>query len=202
MDYNLVLFALTVLVISLIPGMNVLFVISQSINGGLRSSATSILGIVTGNLIYLSISILGLGIVLLQFPDVFKVVKYAGVIFTVYSAWKLLKLGRQKSSAASDHHITGRGSRFIQGMFTIVSNPKAFIFWITILPGFVHSENNILFYLTLFGILAIVIDTLVLLGYGFLASKASPFIQKRSPQSQFLVSGLILLVVATWLLFS
>ncbi len=202
MDYHLLVFALTVLVISLIPGLNVVFVISQSVHGGLRSSIPSILGIVTGNLIYLGISILGLGVILAQFPEVFQVIKYGGVAFTLYNAFKLIKAGLQPTETESNATDIQRDRQFVQGPLTIVSNPKAFIFWITILPTFVHVEKNFLFYVGVFGIMSIVIDTLVLTAYGYVAGKASTLIERRSKNFQFLISGAILALVAIWLFFS
>jgi homoserine/homoserine lactone efflux protein len=202
MDYHILVFTLTVLVISLIPGLNVLFVISQSVQGGLRSSTTSILGIITGNLIYLGISILGLGVIIAQFPEVFKVIKYGGVAFTLYNALKLVKAGLQQTEPTANTQVVRNEKQFLQGVLTIVSNPKAFIFWITILPTFVRTENNVLFYVGLFGIVAIMIDTFVLVLYGYVASKAATMIQSPSRNIQFLISGVILGVVGVWLFFS
>ena len=202
MDYHLLVFAFTVLVISLIPGLNVLFVISQSVQGGLRSSTSSILGIITGNFVYLCISILGLGVLLSQFPEVFKVIKYGGVAFTFYNAFKLVKAGLQPTESTSNSYPVQSNKQFLQGFLTIVSNPKAFIFWITILPTFVHSEKNVLFYVGMFGIMAIVIDTIVLLAYGYVATRAATLISSGSRNIQFLISGIILALVGLWLLFS
>ena len=202
MDYHLLVFAFTVLVISLIPGLNVLFVISQSVQGGLKSSTHSILGIITGNLIYLCISILGLGVIVSRFPEVFNIIKYGGVAFTLYNAYKLLKAGLQRTEATSDAYVVENERQFLQGFLTIVSNPKAFIFWITILPTFVPSKTNFLFSVGMFGIMAIIIDTVVLAAYVFVASKAATVIQARSKNIQLFVSGIILALVGIWLLFS
>ena len=145
MSYNLLLFSFTIIVISLIPGLNVMLVVSQSIQGGLKESTTSIMGIVVGNVIYFAVSILGLGAFLIKFPEAFNVIKFAGVAFTIYSAWSLLKLGFAKQTDQIDFIRSGKsGKTFVQGMLTIISNPKAFIFWITVLPGFVDRQQNIL----------------------------------------------------------
>jgi homoserine/homoserine lactone efflux protein len=203
MNYNLLVFSFTVLVISLIPGLNVMLIVSQSIHGGLKSSTLSVLGIVTSNLIYLVLSLLGLGVILLKFPEVFQIIKYAGVLFTLYSAWILLKAGMSREPESKEEVKSDSSGRyFIQGMLTVVSNPKSFIFWVTVLPGFVDTKGNILGQVGFFGIVAILIDTMVLLTYGYLASAAAPFIQTRSQKGQFIISGLILVAVAVWLFFS
>lgn len=203
MNYNLLVFSFTVLVISLIPGLNVMLIVSQSIHGGLKSSTLSVLGIVTSNLIYLALCLLGLGVILLKFPEVFQVIKYGGVLFTLYSAWILLKAGLSRESESTQEVKSDSSGRyFIQGMLTVVSNPKSFIFWVTVLPGFVDTNGNILGQVGFFGIVAILIDTMVLLTYGYLANAAAPFIQRRSQKGQYLISGLILVAVAVWLFFS
>lgn len=203
MNYNLLVFSFTVLVISLIPGLNVMLIVSQSIHGGLKSSTLSVLGIVTSNLIYLVLSLLGLGVILLKFPEVFQVIKYAGVLFTLYSAWILLKAGLSRETESKEEVKSDSSGRyFIQGMLTVVSNPKSFIFWVTVLPGFVDTNGNILGQVGFFGVVAILIDTMVLLAYGYLANVAAPFIQRRSQKGQYLISGLILVAVAVWLFLS
>jgi threonine/homoserine/homoserine lactone efflux protein len=203
MSYNLLLFSFTIMVISLIPGLNVMLVISQSIQGGLKGSTTSIAGIVTGNLIYFAASVLGLGAILMRFPEAFTVMKFAGVAFTIYSAWSLLKLGFRKETRRIDFAHTGKsGKNFVQGVLTIVANPKAFVFWITVLPGFLTPQQNILIQVGTFGVVAIIIDTTILFVYGYLASSVAPLLQQKSQKIQFIISGVILLLVAVWLLFS
>jgi homoserine/homoserine lactone efflux protein len=203
MNYNLLVFSFTVLIISLVPGLNVMLIVSQSIHGGMKSSTLSVLGIVASNLIYLLLSLFGLGVVLLKFPQLFQVIKYGGVLFTLYSAWLMLKAGFSNRSAPAEELKTdSRGRYFVQGMLTVVSNPKSFIFWVTVLPGFVNPAADILPQVGLFGVVAILIDTFVLLSYGYLAGIAAPVIQRRSKKGQYILSGLILVAVAVWLWFS
>jgi homoserine/homoserine lactone efflux protein len=203
MGYNLLLFSFTIIVISLIPGLNVMLVVSQSIQRGLKRSTASIAGIVAGNLIYFAVSILGLGALLMRFPETFKVIKFAGVAFTLYSAWSLLKLGLRKDAAQIDFVSPGnRNKDLFQGMLTIISNPKAFIFWITVLPGFVDPQQGIIIQVAVFGVVAIMIDTMILFGYGYLATSIAPLLERKSQSLQFLISGAILALVAVWLVFS
>jgi homoserine/homoserine lactone efflux protein len=203
MQSTFIIFCLSIVVISLIPGLNVMLVISQSIQGGLRSSLRSILGVVTGNLIYLIISLFGLGAILLRFPSAFQVIKIAGILFIIHSAWLLFKAGfsvSQNSTAHEPHQSSERN--FVQGVFTILSNPKAFIFWITFLPGFVKTDANVMAQIALLGATAIFIDTIILILYGYLASMIAPWLQGKSQRLQFLISGLILVAVAIWLALS
>jgi homoserine/homoserine lactone efflux protein len=202
MDSKLIIFISTVFVISSIPGLNVMLIISQSINGGIRTSLLSISGIVTGNIIYLLVSLLGLGVFLIQFPTAFIVLKSIGVAFTLYSAYSLIKASFQNEDATLEVKAHTRGKNFVQGFLTVVSNPKAFVFWMTVLPNFINSgSGDFLSKVAFLGILAITIDTAILFCYAVLSSMANRII-KRSKKIQLLVSGLILIGVAVWLAFS
>ncbi|HYC85386.1 MAG TPA: LysE family translocator [Chryseosolibacter sp.] len=201
MESSLVLFVSTILVISLIPGLNVLLIVSQSLNGGVKSSLLSIGGIVAGNVLYLLLSVAGIGIVLSNFPAGLQVMKAGGVAFTLYSAFTLIRAGVTKNAGSTEIQF-GNGRNFLQGFLTIISNPKAFIFWMTVLPGFVKaSSGKFLWQVALLGILAITIDTTVLFVYSSLASVVRTS-GDRSKKVQFLVSGVILVGVAVWLAVS
>jgi homoserine/homoserine lactone efflux protein len=201
MDSNLIIFISTVIIISSIPGLNVMLVISQSISGGIKKSVLSIIGIVTGNILYLAVSLLGLGVFLLQFPTAFIVLKSIGVAFTLYSAYSLIKASFQKEDSTPEVK-ENRRKNFVQGFLTVVSNPKSFVFWMTVLPSFINTgSKDFLSKVAFLGILAIALDTSILFGYAILSSIANRMI-KRSKKIQLLVSGLILMGVAVWLAFS
>jgi homoserine/homoserine lactone efflux protein len=138
----------------------------------------------------------------MEFPEAFSVIKFAGVGFTVYSAWTLLKLGLRPDASQVDFTDFGRRRNFVHGVVTIISNPKAFIFWIMVLPGFIDRSGSILLQVGIFGVVAIIIDTMILFGYGYLASSIAPFLERKSQRIQFIASGAILILVAVWLFIS
>lgn len=203
MNSNFLIFISTVVIISLIPGLNVLLVISQSLKGGVRNSFSGIGGIVAGNILYLLVSVAGIGVLLSEFPKSLLIIKFGGVLFTLYCAYTLIKasLSRHEYQPVS---IDTQHKNFSQGFITIVSNPKAFIFWISVLPGFVDAgAQGFLAQVTLYGLVAIAIDSIILLAYGSLAGVfASSANQYRSKRIQYLISGLLLIGVALWLALS
>lgn len=203
MTSNFLIFISTVAIISLIPGLNVLLIISQSLKGGLRNSLSSIGGIVTGNALYLLVSVAGIGVLLNEFPKSLQIVKIGGVLFTLYCAYTLIQasLGTQEDQEVA---VDTQHKNFLQGFITIISNPKAFIFWITVLPGFVDpGTQGFLWQVALFGMVAIAIDTVVLIAYGSLAGVfASSPNHYGSRRIQYLISDLLLIGVAVWLAFS
>jgi threonine/homoserine/homoserine lactone efflux protein len=201
MNSNFLIFISTVAIISLIPGLNVLLIISQSLKGGLRNSLSSIGGIVSGNTLYLLLSVAGTGVLLSEFPKGLLIVKLGGVLFTLYSAYTLIKASL--TSEDSEATIDAKQKNFLQGFITIVSNPKAFIFWITVLPSFVDSgSHGFLLQVALFGLVAIAIDTTILLAYGSLAGLFASSANHRSKRIQYFISGLLLIGVAVWLALS
>jgi homoserine/homoserine lactone efflux protein len=202
-ENNIVAFVIAVLTISLIPGMNVLVVISQSMQHGLKRSLAGIAGVLTGNVIYCLIAFFGTNLILTKLPSVFIYVKIAGIAFLLYSATKLIIAGI-KFTPSPEEKVPVKestASLFVQGFITHMANPKAFIFWITVLPGFLVNTDNVTRELFQLSALAIGLDTMVLLSYSSVANYSLRYMSNRSQKVQLLFSGFILVAVAVWLYF-
>jgi threonine/homoserine/homoserine lactone efflux protein len=202
MDNNLLAFVLAVLTISLIPGMNVLIVCSQSMQYGFKKSLAGIAGVITGNVIYFFIAFAGTNLILKVLPAVFFYVKIFGIGFILYSATRLIIAGLKTSTSAQPAVLKdSKSNLFFQGFLTHMANPKAFIFWITVLPGFIDTTTDVSGQLIRLGALAILLDTSVLTGYSSLANFSLKYLSGSSQRFQYLFSGIILVIVAIWLAF-
>lgn len=200
---NLLAFIIAVLTISLIPGMNVLVICSQAIKHGFSKSLGGIAGVVCGNLIYFVVAFAGTNLILQRLPAIFFYVKILGIGFILYSAVRLIMAGLKKEPSGSQPVILkqSKANLFFQGFLTHMANPKAFIFWITVLPGFIEIRYDNSPQLIRLGFLAIAMDTVVLTSYSLLANYTLKNLAHRSPRVQYLLSGMILIAVAVWLFF-
>ena len=85
------LYCATVFVVSATPGPNMLHILQRSVTLGLGRSLPAMLGCMTGLLILMSASIMGLTAVLLALPGAFDVLRYLGTAYLVYlgiKAWR------------------------------------------------------------------------------------------------------------------
>ena len=70
-----------------IPGPGVTALVARALGSGFRSSLFMSLGLIIGDLTYLTAVVLGLAIVAQTFGMVFLVIKWLGVAYLAYLAW-------------------------------------------------------------------------------------------------------------------
>jgi RhtB (resistance to homoserine/threonine) family protein len=122
--------------IILIPGPDMIFVLTQSISSGIKAGVRTILGSLTGTLIHTLLAAFGLSIIVQKSPFVFEIIKYGGAIYLLYLA---IQSFREKSKPAEiETEGTELKGFFRKGFITNISNPKMPIFFLTFLPQFVH----------------------------------------------------------------
>ena len=130
-------FTSTTLLLLLIPGPTVLFVVSRTVQLGLRPGLVGALGVECGSLLHAGAATVGLSALVARSDTTFTLVKYAGVAYLVCLGWRQLRSndhGAEKSSARSS---TSAGASFIQGLVVEVLNPKTALFFLAFLPQFV-----------------------------------------------------------------
>ena len=78
---DLAVFMAAALMLNLTPGNDMMFVLGQSLRGGIRSGVAASLGIATGSLVHLCLVALGVAVVLARHPAVFDAIRYAGAAY-------------------------------------------------------------------------------------------------------------------------
>ncbi|MEY4640060.1 MAG: hypothetical protein RLZZ227_54 [Pseudomonadota bacterium] len=134
-------YAAAVFVISGTPGPNMLLSMTHGIHHGLRRTVSTMLGLLSGVAAILTISLAGLGAVLLASSLAFEALKYAGAVYLIYLGIKIWR------NAARGIEIKGRSAaqsgwaRFRMGVLVALSNPKAILFGVAFFPQFIdHTQ--------------------------------------------------------------
>jgi threonine/homoserine/homoserine lactone efflux protein len=134
-------YAAAVFVISGTPGPNMLLSMTHGIQHGLRRTFSTMLGLLSGVTIILSISLAGLGAVLLASSFAFEVLKYAGAAYLIYlgiRTWRSAATG----IATEMRPDAKRGwARYRIGLFVALSNPKAILFGVAFFPQFIDHDQ-------------------------------------------------------------
>ncbi|WP_448950628.1 LysE family translocator [Labrys neptuniae] len=114
-----------------IPGPAQGALIGHVLTRGGRSSLAFIAGMVIGNLAWLLVATLGLAAIALRFEAVFTGVKWLGIAYLLFIAWKLWS-----SEVLPAEPTAGRSVQrgILAGAFLTLSNPKAVIFFGAVLP--------------------------------------------------------------------
>lgn len=197
MDSSLLLYALLVAGIVALPGLDMAYVASSSLTRGWPGGAAALAGIVAGGVLHLLAGLLGLGWLLQRQPALFNLLLVAGALYVAWIAWPLLRHATVLSAeagAARDSSLMGIASR---GLMTCLLNPKAYVFSVSVLPGFLSREPSRL--LALMAITALT-QTLIYGAVGLAAAQG----RQRFVSQRWLppAVGLLLLLTALFALAS
>lgn len=151
MDFTLwSFFALSYLGITLSPGPNVLNVISNASNYGLKSIYVTIAGNLLCQLFIIIAVGLGVGLLLSKHSDVYAAMKFLGAFYLIYlgvkglySSWRGTTKKMTLSTPQNLHSIPPIFKRFTSSFFVSASNPKTVIFLSAFLPQFLRSETSV-----------------------------------------------------------
>src|SRR6266404_8695126 len=129
------LVTMTVL-ICIVPGPDMLYIISRSTGQGRSTGVVSCLGIATGGLLQTTAVTLGISGFFLVVPIAYDIIKYVGAAYLLYLGIRFI-LSREEMLASSRHGKADFRKAFLQGSLTTLLNPKVALFYIAFLPQFV-----------------------------------------------------------------
>lgn len=125
--------------LTVLPGPDIIFVLTQSISQGKIAGIATASGLCTGVLAHTTAAALGVSALVYQSALAFTVLKYVGAAYLIYLAWQALKEGDQLLSSTRVRE-TDALALYKRGIFMNVLNPKVALFFLAFLPQFVNLE--------------------------------------------------------------
>ncbi|MEZ4838038.1 LysE family translocator [Flavobacterium sp.] len=180
-------FLLASIALTLSPGPDILYVLSQSISNGKKFGIVTAAGLVTGILVHTTLIALGVSAIIKQSELLFTVIKMVGACYLLWIAYQVYKAPASIDLKSNINNKKSLLSLFKQGFVMNVLNPKVTLFFLAFFPGFVDekSENvtqQIYFLGFLFMLQAFVIFSLIC----FLADKLTVFLRNNKHFAVFL----------------
>lgn len=200
-DPNLLLgFAFTALIIELTPGPNMAWLALLSATEGRRAGLAATGGIALGLLMVAAISALGLAALIDRSPLVYELLRWAGSLFLLYLAWEGWRAAGESSPAVTKSGATRHARR---GFVINALNPKAAVFYVTVLPEFLSPSMPAAPQAITLALVSVGIATLVHLTLVMMAGSIQAFIadESRNRLTRRILS-LALVAVAIWLFIS
>ncbi len=139
MDFDILfLFLMTSITLTLSPGPDILYVLSQSTSNGFKSGFSVSLGLVSGLFFHTAFISLGFGFLITEYPYIMKFIKYFGALYLIYIALNLIlkkseiKVVKKKQNSLLKNYSTG--------LIMNIVNPKVSLFFMSIFPLFLFNE--------------------------------------------------------------
>jgi threonine/homoserine/homoserine lactone efflux protein len=115
------------------PGPAVAAIVARTLAVGLSRTAPFIFGIVAGDLVWFALVALGLAALAQNFQTLFLIIKYAGVAYLLYLAYRLWTAPADAPKEAPQ--ARGEGWKlFLGGLALTMGNAKVMVFFVSILP--------------------------------------------------------------------
>ena len=197
---NLWLFFTLLFGIIIVPGMDMIFVLANSLTGGRASGLSATAGIMAGGVLHTLYAALGVSVILHLVPQLFNVLLIGGAAYIAWIGYSLIR----SSITIGGIDGTGRLSRwasFRQGALTSLMNPKAYLFMLAVYPQFLKPQFGPVW--SQAAVMALMIATTQLAVYGGLALAAGrgrDFLV-GSPGATVLIgriAGIVLVLVAAF----
>lgn len=129
--------------IIVLPGMDMAFVLGNSLVGGRRTGMAAVAGIMAGGVCHLTMGVTGVALVLRVLPGVFTLMLLAGSLYVAWIGWSLLRASSSSGFTFGNAPASARiGTAFRGAMLTSLLNPKAYLFTLAVVPQFVHPERG------------------------------------------------------------
>lgn len=171
-------FLLASIALTILPGPDVLYVLTQSISNGKKYGIATAAGLVTGVLVHTTLIALGVSAFLIKSVVLFTLIKIAGATYLLWIAYQVYR-----APAAFDiaNGVAQKKSLFSlakQGFIMNVLNPKVTLFFLAFFPGFINEEaGNITLQVYTLGLIFMVQAFLIFSGMSILAGQLTVFIR-------------------------
>ena len=144
------------------PGPVWVALIARALSGGFHSAWPLALGVVFGDVIWPLATIFGISYLVSIYADFMMVLKIFGAIIFVFMGLQLVRKPVAAFSMSESKLMRpGMWPGFVAGLLVILSNPKAILFYMGVLPSFFDFRT-----ITAWDILAICLISLVVPLFG------------------------------------
>lgn len=140
---SLLMFVIACLSINLIPGPDVIYIVSNTMKGKKASGLKAALGLGAGYFVHTLAACLGLSAIILSSALAFNIVKWLGAAYLLYLGVKaLISCWQGQSRIVIGDNAAPNTNVFLQGVVVSVLNPKVALFFLSFLPQFIDPASG------------------------------------------------------------
>lgn len=194
-------FLAAMFVMAITPGPANLFAIATGVRKGKAAALVGVAGMNVGTLTWFAAAALGLGALIVTFPQAFRLLAIAGALYVGWLGVRFIRSG-VKNDAAPDHVTVREGrSAFLDGFAVQIANPKALLFFTAVLPPFIDPQRPLIAQLVMFAAATIGMDVIAMSAYGLGGAALSARMAEPRFRRNFSIGvGLLLMTTAVLIL--
>lgn len=142
-----VAFVPAALALNLTPGADMVFCLAQGVRSGPGAAVAGSAGISAGVFVHALAAGLGLSAVIAALPGAFEVIRWVGVAYLIWLAWRSLHVAPVRIEAAG----MSVARAFREGLAVNLTNPKVILFVLAFVPQFVAPGRMVLAQFLIYG---------------------------------------------------
>lgn len=137
-------FALAALALGCTPGPNMAYCLSRAVCQGRPAGLISLGGVLAAHGMYALATALGLTALLRTAPAVFDAIRWAGAVYLLWLAWKMLRPAMAVQLQLHPARPMAVSRLFCMGFVINLLNPKTLLFYVALFPQFLRPERGAL----------------------------------------------------------
>jgi len=178
------------------PGLIIALIVNESVQKSRKNGLQVAAGAASGAIFITLITATVVAFVFNLIPGILTTIYIVGIIYIIYKGVKTIKAEVEIDAP----EVTSES--FKAGMKLNLLNPKMWVFYLSVLPIFVEGESSVFQSLIYLGTLTIGVNLVADITYAFLSSYFFGSSSLKSKKIINNVSGLCLILIGAYLLFS
>ena len=168
---NWAAFAAASAVLLVIPGPTILLAVSYAIGQGWRTALPMAVGVALGDFTAMTLSMLGIGVLLAASAMVFTALKWVGAAYLVYLGIKLFRAGGSLDAEPRTDRVSALRMMAHAWLVTAL-NPKSITFFVAFLPQFLDRHADFWTQMLIFETTFLALAFANAFGYALVAARA------------------------------
>jgi threonine/homoserine/homoserine lactone efflux protein len=177
--YSLAVFGVVYALAVATPGPGIAAVIARSLARGMRGSPAFIAGFLIGDLTWFTVAATGLAALAKTAHLAFVIVKYAGVVYLLYLAYRMWTSAAKPVETDEVDDSQKPARLFLGSLALTLGNPKAMVFFLALLPTVVKLETlTVSAFLEIAAVICVIMPA-VLASYAYAAARARRLLKSQ-----------------------
>lgn len=177
-------FLLASMALTISPGPDIIYVLSQSLVGGKLRGFVIALGLVTGIIFHTTLVAFGVSAIIKNSEALFWSIKIAGALYLLYLAYKVYRNSAELKLTGTSNNKS-LWNYYKTGLTMNLLNPKVSLFFLAFFPGFLWSTTNSVFQFYVLGLIFMIQALFIFSIVAVLSDRISKLLMTSPKHSEF-----------------